>query len=330
MFEIAPLADVLGTALIGISIIVLVYAISTSLVSDETLFDRTRLPEKDPRRLAYMIEPADGEAEPFPTVFDDAEVYLSLIVPAYNEESRLPMMLEDTLRYLKSREVVPEFTWEIIVIDDGSKDGTADLVCEYGRRDRRIRLLRQPVNMGKGAAIQAGSLHARGQMLLMVDADAATKIDDFAELERKMLELQERNREVIVVGSRAHLEGVSKAQRTGIRSFLGLGFHMLVTMSGVHGVEDTQCGFKLFSREAAQWLFPNQHIQRWCFDPELLVIGHKRHMEIAEIAVEWQEIEGSKIRVSSMIKMAIDLVQIGIFHRVGLWTVRMKGATYAV
>jgi dolichyl-phosphate beta-glucosyltransferase len=108
----------------------------------------------------------------------------------------------------------------------------------------------------------------------MVDADGATKIEEFAALENTLFERQTKSEEVIVVGSRAVLEGSqSKAQRTIVRKLLGLGFHFLTVLSGVRGIRDTQCGFKLFSREAAKWLFQNQHIQRWCFDAELLVIG---------------------------------------------------------
>jgi dolichyl-phosphate beta-glucosyltransferase len=235
-------------------------------------------------------------------------------------------MLDDTLHYLNSRASTDaSFTYEIIIVDDGSKDKTAETALSYAARNPAIRHLRQPVNMGKGAAIQAGCLHARGRLILMVDADGATKIDEFAALETKLLELQTHNEEVIVVGSRAHLEGAdAKAQRTAIRKLLGLGFHCLIIATGVHGIRDTQCGFKLFSREAAKWLFPNQHIHRWCFDVEMLVIGAKRRMEVAEIPVEWNEIEGSKMKLLSMVKMAIDLVRIAVYHRIGIWKVRNR------
>ncbi|OHT10491.1 glycosyl transferase [Tritrichomonas foetus] len=322
MFEVAPLAELIGNLLLVASFFILIYAICSSFVSDETLFDRTLLPSSDPRKLTYYVEPSDPP-ELYPTVFDDASVYVSFVVPAYNEEKRLPTMLNETLEYLQRRKSEdPNFTYEIIIVDDGSKDGTTRVALDYADQHPEIRLLRQPVNMGKGAAIQAGCLHSRGKMILMVDADGATKIDEFGELEKRML--QSRNSECIVVGSRAHIEEASKAQRTFVRKLLGLGFHTLVLISGVRGVQDTQCGFKLFSREASKWLFPNQHIQRWCFDPELLVIGRKRKMDIIEVPVEWNEIEGSKMKVTAMIKMAIDLMQIAVFHRTGLWTVRAK------
>lgn len=352
MPEIAGFCLVLGNFLIAISFFVLIYAILSSFVSDETLFDRTVLPSSDPHKLTYYIEPPpqqvsearisnDNENEdvninkiPYPSVFDEASLYASFIVPAYNEESRLPTMLDETIEYLqKRRRADPvNFTYEIIIVDDGSKDNTANVALEYARENSQpnmeIRLLRQPVNMGKGAAIQAGCLHARGKLILMVDADGATKIDEFGELENRLLSSIQtmNNKKCIVVGSRAHIEEASKAQRTVLRKFLGLGFHILVLISGVQGVHDTQCGFKLFSREAARWLFPNQHIQRWCFDPELLVIGRKKNATIIEVPVEWNEIEGSKMKITGMIKMAIDLMQIAIFHRTGLWSIKWKGS----
>jgi dolichyl-phosphate beta-glucosyltransferase len=311
---------IISLALITFSALVLLAAVSLRFISDETLFDRMLLPPSHPGRLTYQIEPQPNSLS---TVFSDPSVYVTLVVPAYNEEIRLPPMLDVTIRYLESRASAnASFTWEILIVDDGSKDGTAAVALSYAARNSNIRLLRQPVNMGKGAAIQAGSLHARGRLILMLDADGATKIDDFGALELKLFENQAKSRELIVIGSRANLEdSEAKAQRTFVRKVLGLGFHFLTVLSGVSGIRDTQCGFKLFSREAARWLFSNQHIQRWCFDAEILVIGRRRGMQIVEVPVEWNEIEGSKMKVRSMIKMAIDLIQIAVFHRTGTWTV---------
>lgn len=314
-----------GNFLIAASLLFLLISVFKSLIPDTTLYDYELLPYDNPEKITYYVEPNQSVSpSKYGTVFDAPEVYVSFVVPAYNEQKRLPKMLDETLEYLERRSLDPGFTYEIIIVDDGSKDDTANVALSYAARNSNIRLLRQPRNMGKGAAIQVGCIHSRGKMILMVDADGATKIDEFGELEKKFMQNYETNREVIVVGSRAHLEGQNKAQRTFVRKILGLGFHVLVLMSGVKGIHDTQCGFKLFSREAAQWLFPNQHIQRWCFDPELLVIGEKRKMSISEVPVIWDEIEGSKMKVSSMIKMAIDLIQIGVFYRTGIWTVKLK------
>ena len=316
---------IINVGLIVLLVISFLYVLSDRYVTNETLYDLTLLPPSDPKRLAYYVEPMPDPTDPtpYPTVFDPPEVYLSLVVPAYNEEARLPSMLEETVQYLTSRQMnEPSFTYEVIVVDDGSRDRTADVVLSYASSHKEVRLLRQPRNMGKGAAVQAGALHARGRIILMVDADGATKISEIAALENRLLQLRTNQSEVVVVGSRAHLDGTQKAKRTPIRKFLGLAFHLLIVISGVDNIKDTQCGFKMFSREAARWLFPNQHIQRWCFDPELLVIANRRNMEVAEVPVEWNEIEGSKMKFSSMIKMAIDLGLIAVNYRLGLWTVR--------
>ena len=320
------ISDFIRYVLIGLLIISFIYIVCDSFVSDVTLYDLTQLPPRDPNHVVYYIEPS-SEPVQFPSVFSVSSLYASFVIPAYNEELRLPKMLNETIDFLLGREQVdPQFTWEIIIVDDGSRDRTAQVAIDYAKKYDNIRLLRQPRNMGKGAAVQAGCLHARGKLILMVDADGATNISEFNALEEKLLELLSRNRMAVVVGSRAHLEGIgeNKANRTKLRDFLGKAFHLLIWLSGVRGIKDTQCGFKLFSREAARWLFSNQHVQRWCFDPELLVIARKKKMEIAEIPVEWNEIEGSKMKVSSMIKMAIDLMRIAVFYFTGLWSVKLR------
>jgi dolichyl-phosphate beta-glucosyltransferase len=317
--ETAALALYLG--LIFLLIVSLGMAVLIKMADDRTLFDRLQLPEGDPEKLEYFIENSKSKVkEKFATIFDEKSLYTTFVVPAYNEEKRIPKMLVETVEYLEQRSKKnPKFTYEIIVVDDGSKDKTAEVVKKYSEENSNILLLKQPHNMGKGAAIQAGCLHARGELVLMVDADGATKIDEFENLENEIKKLMKNNKEAIVVGSRA---ADDKANRTPIRKFLGWVMHVLIVISGVRGINDTQCGFKLFSREACKWLFMNQHVQRWCFDPELLVIGRKRGMKIAEVPVEWNEIDGSKMKISGMVKMAIDLVKIAIYHRTNLWTVR--------
>lgn len=326
MITFPGFCDFAGSVFIFLSFLSFFYAFLKTYISDQTLYDRCFLPSTDPNKLTYFIEPSiNNENMRYGTVFDKPEVYVSFVVPAYNEESRIIKMLEETLQYLRTRRSNNDrFTYEVLIVDDGSKDSTASIVLDYASKYSEIRLLRQPYNMGKGAAILAGCSHCRGELILIVDADGATKIDEFGELEKKINSLKEINKESIVVGSRAHLDGKNKANRAVIRKFLGLSFHLLTVASGVRGIKDTQCGFKLFTREAARWLFPNQHIERWCFDPELIVIGQRRGMCIAELPVEWYEIEGSKIRVSSMIKMFIDLVRIAVFYRLDIWKIKDK------
>ncbi|OHT06417.1 glycosyl transferase [Tritrichomonas foetus] len=321
---VTNLMNIVLLILVFISFIFVLY---DQFYFDETLYDLENLPTTNPRKITYYIEPMVNTQHPeeFPSIFKQPTVTLTVVIPAYNESLRLPDMLKDTIDYLRNRQQNDSgFTFEIIVVDDGSKDNTADLTIKFANSNPEVRLLRQPFNMGKGAAVQAGCLHARGKMMLMVDADGATKISELALLESKYFDLYRNNQRVVVVGSRALLDGQMKADRTFVRKLLGKAFHILIYISGVRGIKDTQCGFKLFSREAARWLFPNQRIQRWCFDPELLVIARKKDMAVAEIPVEWHEIPGSKMRISAMFKMAMDLLKIAVFYGLGLWDIRMK------
>lgn len=295
----------------------LVLVVVLRFVSDKTLFDSIILPEQSENKATYKIFPSNNNASEF-NIFNSSSVYLSLVVPAYNESERIPKMLEDTVSFLnQKKQKNNKFTWEIIVVNDGSTDTTTDIVCDICKKNSNIFLINQIRNMGKGAAIQVGCLHARGELILMVDADGATDITELNKLENEIKKYIDK--EAIVVGSRAQNKN---AKRTLIRKFLGLGMHFLIFLSGVRGVKDTQCGFKMFTRKACRWLFMNQHIQRWCFDPELLVIARSRKMVVVEVSVTWNEIEGSKMTLKGMIRMFIDICKIGFFHKLGVWKIK--------
>ena len=215
----------------------------------------------------------------------------------------------------------PEFSFELIVVDDGSVDGTATVVLEYTNRygANTVRLCKLVANNGKGGAVRKGMLRARGRYLLMADADGATEFSDLERLERGM-KLIEKDGFGVVVGSRAHLAQESHAERTLLRSFLMHGFHFLVYVLCVKGIHDTQCGFKLFTRKAARKCFTNLHIQRWAFDCEVLFVARRAGIPIKEEAVRWQEIEGSKLNVATAtIQMLRDLTLIRIGYTLRIW-----------
>eukprot|EP01137_Pigoraptor_chileana_P023065 Opistho-2@88772 len=271
-------------------------------------------------------DPATGRRTLFPSLFEDPTVDLSLVVPAYNEQERLPVMLDETIEYLERRSTrVKNFSWEIIIVNDGSRDGTSAVAGKYVSRlgASKVRLLEAERNRGKGGAVKLGMLSARGRLLLMVDADGATKISDLEKLLAAMAKL-DKAKGAVVIGSRAHLQDEAVAQRTVLRNILMYGFHVLVQLC-VRGIRDTQCGFKLFDRRAARLLFPAMHVERWCFDIELLFLARLHGMPIGEVSVNWQEIPGSKLSpLSSSVQMAKDLVLIRLYYLFGVWSHRPR------
>jgi len=261
----------------------------------------------------------------FTTIFDESEVYLSIVVPAYKEEKRLPVMLDETLAYLHTRNASDKsFTWEIIVVDDGSTDNTTIVALEYVKREGtdRMRVLTLEKNKGKGGAVRRGMYYSRGKYILMVDADGATKFSDLDKVENQLKQI-EKDGLGISVGSRAHLVNTDTvAKRKWFRNILMHGFHFLVDFLCVRGIKDTQCGFKLFTRKTASIIFPNLHIERWAFDVELLYMAQSLRVPLTEVPVNWQEIDGSKVDpLTSSIQMGRDLLRIRGNYLIGWWRI---------
>lgn len=165
----------------------------------------------------------------------------------------------------------------------------------------------------------------RGRLLLFADADGATKFADLVKLEaglRKLMPLDEWENPAIVIGSRAHLEDDAIASRSFFRTILMHGFHFLVWLFAVRGIKDTQCGFKLMTRSAAQHLFNLLHVERWAFDVELLFLAQSLQIPIQEVCVNWTEIEGSKITpVWTWVQMGCDLFLIWFRYAIGAWQI---------
>lgn len=286
------------------------------------------------RRTRASAKAPTGEMkeESFPTLADAPAVLLSLVIPAYNEEVRLPVMLDTTLEYLEAWSQNPRssLTYELIVVDDGSTDATVVVASEYSRRlgSDVVRVLRLRKNRGKGGAIREGMLHARGRYALMVDADGATDITCLERLLDATQAAEQGSSEgsmAVGVGSRAHYEKDSVATRAWYRTVLMKGLHLLVTVLISGRIRDTQCGFKLFTRGAIKVCFTTLHLERWGFDLEIVHVCDRLGVPMAEVPVRWQEVEGSKLITN---KLDVVLASIGIFrdmlcvricYLLGLW-----------
>ncbi|CAN9501848.1 unnamed protein product [Ophioblennius macclurei] len=275
---------------------------------------------------------AAGGKELFPSLHDPHSRELSVVIPAYNEELRMPVMLDEAMDYLESRQKQnPSFTYEVIVVDDGSKDKTTEVALRYTRKYSadKVRVLTLVQNRGKGGAVRMGTMSSRGKLILMADADGATKFSDIVKVEAGLHDLSPKPENMAIsCGSRAHLEEESVAQRSLFRTFLMKGFHFLVWFFCVRGIRDTQCGFKLFTREAALRTFSSLHVERWAFDVELLYIAQCFKIPIAEVAVNWTEIEGSKlVPFWSWLQMGRDLVVIRLRYITGAWKLQAPQKT---
>lgn len=214
---------------------------------------------------------------------------LSVVIPVYNEEKRVSNTLQDVFTYLKAK----RFKAEIIVVDDGSWDKTLEVIGKFKRLTNSkisLKVLQHRVNQGKGAAVRTGALAAQGDVIVYMDADNATPLSEF----EKFRPALERGLDVIV-GSRAVDRKQVKVHQPFYREAIGRIGNLLIQALVVPGIGDTQCGFKAFSRKAAQAIFPLQKINRFGFDVELLFIAKKKRLSILEASVQWRDDPNTRV-----------------------------------
>ena len=262
-------------------------------------------------------------------------MFLSVVIPAYNEEKRLPDTLQKVRNYLNQKNI----TYEVIVVNDGSKDRMAQTIEPFINREDNLRLIDNKVNKGKGAVVKQGMLEAKGEWRLFMDADNSTDISEL----QKLLKFANPKHEIpaspagrrnpkpvslsasrggqiqnsesqienlsydIIIGSRYLDKSSIKIKQPLLRRIMSRAGNLLIRiLLGIKSV-DTQCGFKLFSAKAAQEIFPLQTIERWGFDMEILAIAIRKGYKIKEVPVDWYDAEGSQVKKSAALKTLKEL-----------------------
>ncbi|HZZ27225.1 MAG TPA: dolichyl-phosphate beta-glucosyltransferase [Pirellulales bacterium] len=233
-------------------------------------------------------------------------IYLSVVIPAYNEEARVAGTLQSVTTFLK----LQSHEWEVIVVDDGSADQTAQIVKAANATEPRVQLLQYESNHGKGYAVRQGMLHASGKYRLFMDADNSTTIDHLGQF----LPLLEAGVD-IAIGSRAVPGANIVVHQPRWKELLGKLGNRWIRLWAVPGIFDTQTGFKAFTAEAAQTIFPLLTIDRWGFDVEVLAIARRRDYKIAEIPIRWVNDPHSKVTAWAYFEVLKDVLKV----RRNLW-----------
>jgi dolichyl-phosphate beta-glucosyltransferase len=229
--------------------------------------------------------------------------FLSIIIPAYNEASRLPKTLPSLRKFLEEQ----NFTWEVILSDDGSTDQTLQIASKYFGDEGLVKI-NSPKNRGKGSAVRQGILAAKGEICLLSDADFSTPIQDFFKLYPLIKDGYD-----IAIGSRSLPDSNVTVRQAWYREGMGRAFNTFVNIIILEGFIDTQCGFKCFRREKVTNIFKKMRINRFSFDVEFLYLAQKSNLKISETPVEWHNVLDSRVRiVQDSLGMLRDLFQIKI------------------
>jgi len=242
----------------------------------------------------------------------------SIVIPAYNEGARLGATLEKVLAYVRAR----GWEAEIIVVNDGSRDNTADIVRTFAAKDPALRLVENPGNRGKGYSVRNGMLNARGGVVLFSDADLSSPIEEAPKLFQALEEGAD-----IAIGSR-WLRAETQTQRQPLhRQIFGRIFNLMLRITLGLKFKDTQCGFKAFKRPAVQAIFPLQKIERWGFDPETLFLARKFKFKVQEIPVAWGHSGGTRIHpLIDGSRMFMEMLRIRWYDLTGKYDARTTAA----
>ena len=236
---------------------------------------------------------------------------LSVVIPAFNEEHRIEKTLLAVSEFLKKQ----SFEYEILVVNDGSKDGTSTVVKKLEAIIPKLKLIDNRENHGKGWVTKQGMLAATGDVRLFMDADDSTKVDEVA----NFLPYFDQGFD-LVIGSRRIKGSKIAAKQSPIRDFLGGVFRFIVHTLVPVGVTDSQCGFKAFSAKASEAIFSRQTIYRWAFDVEILALAKKLGFKIKEQPITWVDDAESHVKFSGMVNMLLEVIEV----RLNLWEGKYK------
>jgi dolichyl-phosphate beta-glucosyltransferase len=229
---------------------------------------------------------------------------ISVVIPAYNEAGRIEPGLRRAVEYLTRRGAA----YELLVVDDGSRDSTVEVAAAFA--DRGVRVLRQERNRGKGAAVRAGLLASRGEKVLLSDADFSTPIEELEKLEARLGDAP------VVIGSRAVAGADVREHQPFYRELMGKTFNLLIRMLGVHGLRDTQCGFKLTRGDVGRALAAELTIDGFAYDVELVWLASRRGHRVAEVGVVWVNSPDSRVDpIRSSLSMLRDVILMRLRHR---------------
>jgi len=229
-------------------------------------------------------------------------VQYSIVIPAYNESRRITPTLDKVLAYVSQHQLDAE----IIVVNDGSRDNTAEIVRTYERRSPQLRLLENPGNRGKGYSVRNGMLNAKGNILLFSDADLSSPIEEAGKLFQAIADGAD-----VAIGSRWLRVDLQTDRQPLHRQLFGRVFNLILRVVLGLKFKDTQCGFKAFTSESARNIFPRQKIERWGFDPELVFLAQKLGYRVAEIPVAWAHDDNSTISpLRDGIRMFVEVLKI--------------------
>ncbi len=239
------------------------------------------------------------------SMHDENDVYLSIVIPAYNEEKRIGNTLDNIINYLNKK----DYKSEIIVVVDGSTDSTMNVIKEFGSKDSRIKATENKITRGKGYSVKKGILETRGKFALFTDADLSTPINEV----EKLIHWLEKGYDV-AIGSRSLKDSQVEIHQPFVRESMGKIFNKIMSLLVCKGFKDTQCGFKCFKRQVINKIFSRQIIKGFAFDVEIILIAERHGFRVKEVPVRWLNSPHSKVNIiRDPLIMFCDLLRIKFY-----------------